>query len=103
MVKLKGRVLAQPTVLYEREVNLNRSSWNLENVLLRKPAQLIRWACLRIRQHQVFDKSIHDQPCKKRLEDSQKHLRRKGIHVKENEDRDNIFIRDIRDYDTLDG
>lgn len=102
MVKPKGRVLPQPTVLYECKVNLNRSSWNLDNVLLRKPAQLIKWACLRIIQHSSLDKSIHDQPCKKRLEDFQEHLRRKGIHVKENEDHDDIIIRDSRDYDALD-
>lgn len=102
MVRLKGRVLPQPTLLYDQKVNLNRSSWNLGNVSLRKPAKLIGWACLRIMQHPDRDNSIHDQPCKKQLEDFQKHLRRKGIDVKKNEDHDDILLRGNRDYKNLD-
>lgn len=102
MVRLKGRLLPQPTLLYKQKVTLNRSSWNLDNVKLREPAKLIKWACLRIILHPNLDKSIYEQPCKKRLEDFQTHLKRKGIDVRENEYHDDIFFRDNRDYGRLD-
>ena len=102
MIKLFGRCLSRPTLLYKRKLVFQGQSWNLDGESFRKPVELSNWACLRI-QTSRYDESIRGEPCSKKLQDFQSHLKMKGITVKTNSSyHDNLEIKSSRDYNRLD-
>ena len=103
MVRLKGRKLSRPTLLYKSKLELTRSFWNLDGRELKNPAELPNWACLRIVQDSRSDRSILKEPCKGLLQTFRSHLLSKGIKDPSREPpHGDLEIRDNRDYWKLD-
>lgn len=102
MVRVSGRLLPPPTLLYNAKSKKSGPSWNLFGVPFRKPAQLTNWACLRIlRKPQfgnLFEKSRYDGNRAK----FETHLGSKGITVHKSSNHDDLVIKDSRDYSKLD-
>ena len=104
MIRLSGRLLSRPVLLYKKKILVQGQSWNLADERFRTPVELSNWACLRIVQNSDVDKSIHVRPCSEQLETFQSHLRSKHITVKTNSDyHDDLRIWGKEDYKRLDG
>lgn len=95
MVRLAGRVLTQPTLMYgkSKEATLRGSSWDLINIPFREPMALNNWACVRIIYDLKRDGSIFESPCQTKLKAFQDHLKAKGVTAKENNKHGDLDIR----------
>ena len=80
MVRLKGRTLPQPSLVYgnEKLAKMVGSKWNLVNLEFHTPKTLDFWACTRIIRGEE-DGPVQEEPCKGRLAGFQRHLKQKGI------------------------
>ena len=104
MIRLSGRTLQRPALLYNnKEVILNSSSWNLGTVSFRKPVGLVNWACLRIIENSQNDGSIYTGRCREQLQKFLSHLKLKGIKVDDRPNHGDLGIRSRQDYVKLDG
>ena len=104
MIKLLGRVLSRPLLLYKQNVQLEGGkAWNLDGKSFRTPKALNNWACLRIQQNLQVDKSIRDQHYRGLLEDFLAHVKKKGITISDSYDHGDLFIGDPSHYVKLDG
>ena len=102
MMKVLGRTLTRPTLLYQKKLHLTGNSWNLDTVSFQKPVRLVNWACLRIIGNPQVDGSIYDGPCRKQLEEFLSHLRLKRITVDDNDNHGDLLIKNREDYAELD-
>ena len=100
-----GRVLSRPDLLYHKKHLLDRDSksWNLGTLSFRKPVDLVNWACLRIIGNLEKDRTIYHGPCRKQLTEFLTHLGLKGIEVEDNDNHDDLKIKNRADYLKLDG
>ena len=102
MIRLFGRTLQRPTLLFKQKQTLGMGSWNLDGKAFRKPMALINWACLKI-QTPRDQASIHDEPCRSLLNKFVSHLKLKGITgVNDEKLHGDLPIVHSRDYESLD-
>ena len=102
MVKLDGRILPSPSLLYAGKDPIRGPSWSLDKLKFRKPMELTNWACTRIIQDENVDKSIDEASCAKGLTEFQTHLGKKGIQVERSQSHGDLRIRGPFDYQRLD-